>query len=244
MSGQLKSLSKGLQVYKEIINYGKPILASILCERLSINKSTMSRILQTLKDEDYIYYLDSSSEILPKNLENSDLKKTKIELLIKETKPLLEEIYKKTHECAYLGIFDNNKLLYLNQIDYSNRKVKIRNNIGLQTPLHTNALGKSILAFGNYNLDNLKLEAYTKNTITNIESLKKSLEEVLKNGYSLDNSEYQDNMCCVGVPLFNHENILVGAVGISGVKDRLSFNRLNQLGKEIINIVDKYTIKC
>jgi len=243
MSGQLKSLSKGLQVYKEIINYGKPILASILCERLSINKSTMSRILQTLKEEEYIFYLDSSSEILPKSLENSDLKKTKIELLIEKTKPLLEEIYKKTQECTYLGIFDNNKLLYLNQIDYSSRKIKMQNNIGLQTPLHTNALGKSILAFGNYNLDNLKLESYTNNTITNFNSLKKSLDEVLKNGYSLDNSEYQDNICCVGVPLFNHENILIGAVGISGVKDRLSFNKLNQLGKEIINIVDKYNIK-
>ncbi|WP_320034331.1 IclR family transcriptional regulator [Halarcobacter sp.] len=244
MSQQLKSLSKGLQVYKEIVNYGKPISATLLCDRLSINKSTMSRILQTLKDEEYILYLDNSNEILPKNLENIESKKTRIELLIQKTKPLLEEIYEETKECSYLGIIDNNKLLYLNQIDYSNREIKTRNSVGLQAPLHTNALGKSILAFGNYSLDNLKLEPYTNNTITDLKSFKKTIDEVLINGYSIDNSEYQDNMRCVGVPIFNHENILVGAVGISGTKDRLSFEKLNQLGKDIIEIVDKYNIKC
>ncbi|RXJ69350.1 IclR family transcriptional regulator [Halarcobacter ebronensis] len=244
MSSQLKSLSKGLSVYKEIVNYGKPILASTLCQKLDINKSTMSRILKTLKDEDYIIYLDGSSEVIAKNLENIDLKKTRIQLLVEKSKPLLEEIHKKTNECSYLGIFDNYKVLYLNQIDYSTRKIKTRNSIGLQTPLHTNALGKSILAFGNYSVDNLKLEQYTLNTITDIELLKKSLQEVLENGYSLDIGEYQDNMQCVAVPLFNHQNILLGAVGISGTKDRLSLEKLKSLGKEILNIVEEYNIVC
>lgn len=244
MPEQLKSLSKGLQVYKEIVNYGKPILATVLCERLSINKSTMSRILQTLKDEEYISYIDDSNELIAKNLEDDSMKKTRIQLLIQKSKPLLEEIHEKTKECAYLGILDNDKLLYLNQIDYSKRKVKTRNSVGLQAPLHTNALGKSILAFGNYNLENLKLEQFTNNTITDISSLKETLKEVLTNGYSLDNSEYQDNMSCVGVPIFNHENILVGAVGISGSKERLPFEKLNNLGKTIKSIVEKYNIKC
>ena len=244
MSDSLKSLSKGLQVYKEIVNFGKPILAMTLCDRLNINKSTMSRILQTLKDENYIEYIEDSNEIIPKTLEDEHSKKTKIQLLVEKTKPLLEEIYKLTNECAYLGIFDNNKILYLNQIDNSSRKVKTRNNIGLQAPLHTNALGKSILAFGNYNLEKLKLNQYTHNTITNIHSLNTTLEEVQKNGYSIDNSEYQDNMCCVAVPLFNQENILIAAVGISGSKERLDLEKLNTLGKEISNLVEKYKVVC
>lgn len=244
MSEQLKSLKKGLQVYKEIVNYGKPILAMTLCERLDINKSTMSRILQTLKDENYIEYLEDSNEIIAKELEDINFKKTKIQLLVQKTKPLLEDIYKLTNECAYLGIFDNNKVLYLNQIDKSDRKIKTRNNIGLYAPLHTNALGKSILAFGNHKLESLKLNQYTHNTITNISSLENTLDEVRQNGYSLDNSEYQDNMCCVAVPLFNHENILIGAVGISGTKERLHEEKLNELGDSISKLVEKYKIIC
>lgn len=244
MSTQLQSLTKGLQVYKEIVNYGKPILASNLCDRLDINKSTMSRILQTLKDENYISYLDKSNEIIPKSLENKTTQKTKIQILVEKTKPILESIYELTNECAYFGVFDDYKVLYVNQIDKSNRKIKTRNNIGLQAPLHTNALGKSILAFGNYDLDLIKLNQYTHNTITDIVFLEKTVDEVKKNGYSIDNSEYQDNMSCVAVPLFNHESILIGAVGISGTKERLSLEKLNSLGKEISRLVEDYKIVC
>ncbi|MFT7004897.1 MAG: IclR family KDG regulon transcriptional repressor [Sulfurimonas sp.] len=244
MPDQLKSLSKGLQVYKEIVNFGRPILAITLCKRLNINKSTMSRILKTLEEENYIIYPDSSNEIIAQDLENNDRKKTRIQLLVEKTKPLLEEIYKLTNECAYFGIFDNNKVLYLNQIDHSSRTIKTRNNVGLQAPLHTNALGKSILAFGNYDLKSLKLNAFTYNTITDINSLSKILKEVQDNGYSIDNSECEDNMCCVAVPLFNYENILIGAVGISGSKQRLSPDMLDDLGLVISKLVEKYKIVC
>lgn len=244
MSDSLKSLSKGLQVYKEIVNYGKPILARVLCDRLDINKSTMSRILQTLIDEEYIDYLENSNEIIPKSLDDDNSKDTKIQLLVNKTKPLLEDIYKLTKECAYLGIFDDNKVLYLNQIDNSSRKIKTRNNIGLKAPLHTNALGKSILAFGNYELEKIKLNQYTHNTVTNIKALESILKDVQKNGYSIDNSEFQDNMCCVAVPLFNHENILIGAVGISGSKNRLTLNKLDKLGEGISKLVENHSLVC
>ena len=59
MPKEIKSLSKGLMLYKEILSYSKPILAKTLCERLSIDKSTMSRLLQTLKNENFIEYLEN-----------------------------------------------------------------------------------------------------------------------------------------------------------------------------------------
>ncbi len=39
MPNQLKSFSKGLKVYRFIIDYGKPILAVTLCEKLNIDKN-------------------------------------------------------------------------------------------------------------------------------------------------------------------------------------------------------------
>jgi DNA-binding IclR family transcriptional regulator len=49
-------------------------------------------------------------------------------------------------------------------------------------------------------------------------------------------------MCCVAVPLFNKENILIGAVGISGNSSRLKTNKLDEMGETISNIVSKYSI--
>lgn len=242
MPNQIKSLSKGLKVYRFIVDYGKPILAVTLCEKLQIDKSTMSRLLKTLKDEDFISYLENSNEIIANDISNKTNQSTKIELLIKTTKVLLEEISKETKECAYLGIFNDYKVSYINQIDLSNRDIKTRNNIGVQVNLHTSALGKSILAFGNYDFQKIKFNQYTNNTITNIEKLKKEISEVKNRGYSIDNKEYQDGMCCVAVPLFNKENILIGAVGISGNSSRLKTNKLDEMGETISNIVSKYSI--
>lgn len=242
MPNQIKSLSKGLKVYRFIADYGKPILAVTLCEKLQIDKSTMSRLLKTLKDEDFISYLEKSNEIIANDISNKTNQSTKIELLIKSTKVLLEEISEKTNECAYLGIFDDYKVSYINQIDLSNQELKTRNNIGVQVNLHTSALGKSILAFGNYDLEKIKFNQFTNNTITNIENLKKEILEVKNKGYSIDNKEYQDGMCCVAVPLFNKENILIGAVGISGNSMRLKANKLSEIGEIISDIVSKYSI--
>ena len=242
MPSSLKSLSKGLNVYRFIADYGKPILATTLCQKLQIDKSTMSRILKTLKDEDFISYLEDSNEIIANDISRKTNQSTKIELLIKITNVLLEKISTETNECAYLGIFDDYKVSYINQIDLSNRVLKTRNNIGVQTNLHSSALGKSILAFGNYDLEKIKFNQYTNNTITNINNLKKEIEQVKEQGFSTDNKEYQDGMCCVAVPLFNKENILIGAVGISGNAARLEKKNLLELGEFISNIVSKHTI--
>ncbi len=242
MASSIKSLSKGLKVYRFIIDFGKPILAVTLCEKLQIDKSTMSRVLKSLKDEDFISYLENSNEIIANDISNKTNQTTKIELLIKSTKVLLEEISKKTNECTYLGIFDDYKVSYINQIDLSNQELKTRNNIGVQVNLHTSALGKSMLAFGNYDLEKIKFNQFTNNTITDINKLKIEIQQVKTKGYSVDNKEYQDGMCCVAVPLFNKENILIGSVGISGNSARLKANKLDEIGETISNIVSKYSI--
>ena len=242
MPKEIKSLRKGLMLYKEILSYSKPILAKTLCERLSIDKSTMSRLLQTLKNENFIEYLENSNEIIACDLENNAIKNTKIELLVKNTQNLLEDIFSLTNECAYLGIIHNNKVLYLNQIDRSDRDLKTRNNIGLYFPVHSSALGKSILAFGNYDLNKMRLKQWTNNTITNLAALKKDLNNIREKGYSIDNSEFQDSMCCIGVPLFNKDNILIAAVGISGTSARIKKQSIEETAQNIIGIVEKYSI--
>lgn len=242
MQEKIKSLSKGLQVYRYIVSYSKPIKAVTLCEKLSIDKSSMARILKTLHHEGFISYLDNSNDIIPNDIWIKTNQHTKIELLIKRTKTLLDEISLSTNECSYLGIFDDYKVLYINQSDLSNREIKNRNSIGIQTNLYASALGKSILAFGNYNLVNLKFDKYTNNTILSIPKLENEINTIRQRGFSIDNKEYQDKMCCVAVPLFNNENILIGAVGISGHSSRLSFEKILKLGDTISNIVSKYEI--
>ena len=127
---QNKSFSKGLHVLKEIIRSDKPLTANVLCQRLTIDKSTMSRLITTLMSEDFIEYKDDSKEIILSDILRKIVNKDDREKIILKTQTLLDEIFYITNEASYISILDNNQALYLNQIDKSNRVIKTRDSIG------------------------------------------------------------------------------------------------------------------
>lgn len=238
MQNQNKSLSKGLLVLKEIMISQKPITANFLCQKLCIDKSTMSRLITTLISEGFIEYLQDSKEIILSDLMRGIVQKDDREKIVTKTQGLLDEIFYLCDECAYIGILDQNSVLYLNQVDKSNRVLKTRNSIGLHAPLHSNAFGKVLIAFADIPLENIELKKYTSNTITSITKLKKEIDLILQRGYAVGNEEHEFSLCSLAVPYFNNKKEFIGTVGISGLSVRLGVERLHELGQKIFQLVN------
>lgn len=238
---QNKSFAKGLHVLKEIMRSEKPLTANNLCQKLNIDKSTMSRLVTTLMIEEFIEYKDDTKEIILSDILRKIVHKDDREKVIEKTKPLLEEIFNITDEAAYIHILDNGLALNINQIDRSERVLKTRDSIGLHSPLHTNAFGKVLIAFGkDINIDKLELKKYTNNTITSTTKLIKEIEIIREKGYSIGTEEFEFGLKSVAVPYFNKQNKLVGAVGISGLSVRLEDETLHKFGQEIFKLVNKF----
>ena len=238
MQNQNKSLTKGLLILKEIMIASKPLTANVLCQKLDIDKSTMSRLITTLMSEDFIEYKNNSKEIIISDLMRNIIEKDDRDKLVRKTQALLDEIYYLTNESSYIGILDNNAVLYLNQVDKSNRVLKTRNSIGLHAPLHTNAFGKVLLAFKEIDLSTLHLKAYTNNTLTSITKLQKEIELVQQRGYAIGNEEHEFGLCSVAVAYFNAKKEFVGTVGISGLSVRLDEAKLHEVGQKIFKLVN------
>ena len=64
MVSQNKSLTRGLQVLKEIMNNEKSINANELCLKFDTDKSTMSRLITTLIQEGFATYVENTKEIV------------------------------------------------------------------------------------------------------------------------------------------------------------------------------------
>lgn len=239
MQTQNKSLTKGLLVLKKVMMAKKPLTANALCQSMDIDKSTMSRLITTLMNENFIEYVDNSKEIILSDLMRKIVEQDARKKIIEKTKPLLDEIFFITNEASYLGIYDNKSVLYLNQVDKSNRVLKTRNSIGLHAPLHSNAFGKVILTFKNTDLSTLTFKKYTSNTITSIDKLQEEIDFIKKRGYAIGHEEHEYGLCSVAVPLFNSKNELIGVVGISGISIRLSREALHGFGQKISQIVNK-----
>ncbi len=235
---QSKSLKRGLYILKEIMLSEKPLTASLLCQKLDIDKSTMSRLLTALIKEEFIEYLDNSKEIILSDLMRKFTQQDSREKIIEKTRKILDEVFYITKECSYIGILDNNSVLYLNQIDKSNRVIKTRDAIGSHSPLHTNGFGKILLAFGDIDISTLDLKKYTSNTITSINRLKKEIDLVKERGYAIGNEEHEFGLKSIAVPYFNNKNEFVGAIGISGLSIRLNEPTTHMLGQKIFKLIN------
>jgi IclR family transcriptional regulator, KDG regulon repressor len=239
VQNQNKSLIKGLSILKKIMLSKEALTANLLCQKLDIDKSTMSRLLNTLIAEQFIEYKANSKEIIMSDLMRNIMEKEDREKLISKTQGLLDEIFYLTNECAYLGILDNDAVLYLNQVDKSKRVLKTRNSIGFHAPLHSNGFGKVLLAFNeSIDLCALKLTKLTPKTITCVTKLQKELALVRQRGYAIGSEEHEFGLRSLGVAYFNSKKEFVGTVGISGLSVRLDEVKLHALGKQIFKLAN------
>lgn len=237
-----KSLSRGLRILKEIMVANKPLTANTLCQKLLIDKSTMSRLITTLIDEEFIEYKDNSKEIVLSDFMQNIMEDEDRDRIVEKTKTILEEIHEVSNECAYIGVLEEGSVMFLNQVDNSNRVLKTRNSIGLKTPLHTNGFGKILLAFSDIEIKNIKLKKFTSNTITSATKLQKELELIQERGYAIGNEEHEFGLRSVAVPYFNQKNKLIATIGVSGLSVRLDVETLHKIGQEIFLIVNKHNI--
>jgi len=87
--------------------------------------------------------------------------------------------------------------------------------------------GKALLANLEENqileyIKTIKLENFTKNTITKPENLIKELKTIKKQGYALDLEEKEIGVRCVAAPLFDGNHRLMGAISVSGPCTRIT----------------------
>jgi DNA-binding IclR family transcriptional regulator len=107
--------------------------------------------------------------------------------------------------------------------------------IGHMAPLYCTALGKVLLAYGNYPLPET-LEKRTERTITSTFELHTELETVKAQGYASDDEEFDPGVRCIAVPVFGINNKLAGAIGVSGPASRFTPEKLNKIAPQVIGV--------
>lgn len=237
---QNKSLSRGLQVLKEIMNSEKSTSANELCAKFDIDKSTMSRLVTTLISEGFAKYIDNTKEIIYTDVMSTLSKKKKEAMIIQQTTSLLHEVFTQTDECSYVAVYDDNMIVHLNQIDTSNRILKNRDTVGSHSPLHATAMGKVVLAFSDdIDTSKLSLDEYTHSTITNLKRLQLNLHTIKELGYAIDDEEFEYGLRSVAVPYFSKNGEFIGAIGVSGLAARLSSEKLQNIATILQSLTKK-----
>lgn len=140
--------------------------------------------------------------------------------------PLLGDLSRKVGETVFMGIFDDDALVYIDHVDSLDHSLRITPQIGRRQEAHCTAMGKVLLA----HLERTRLEEFlarsklpkrTKNTITNPQALRKALNKVRASGYAVDQQEAEVGICCVAAPIIGITGETMAAISISGPSERL-----------------------
>ncbi|WP_167768534.1 IclR family transcriptional regulator [Haloarcula amylovorans] len=119
---------------------------------------------------------------------------------------------------------------------------------GQHLPLHATASGKALLSEkiekgDGIPMEDLRMYSYTKNTITEEDTLKTVIRRVANQGYAITKEERWTGQCGIAVPFSPTGENLVASVGTSLTSDEIEQADLHDLVSDIKQTVNVIEIK-
>lgn len=219
-------LDKSLDVIEELAYSRGSVGVSELATRTNLNKSTVFRILQTLCARGYaIKTLEGTYALGPKMFETLSYHINSLELQV-EAKPCLASLKRSLGLTAHLGVLDGAFVSYIEK-EVSALGEEEYTKVGRRSPAYCSSMGKCLLAcLSSVELDTAlygyAFEPFTKNTYTNKSDFVRYLHVVRKQGWAMDDEEYELGHCCLAAPIFNYKGDSIAAVGVSGSPDNFA----------------------
>jgi DNA-binding IclR family transcriptional regulator len=242
----VQSVERAIDILDCLAEYPKGCGIGELSKNLGLSKSTIHRIITTLKYKKYVtqnkdndkYQLDIKVLTLSSSVTNSmDL--------IHIARPYIHEFANKVDEVIHLCIPDESfsNIIYVDKVSSENtsRNITMSSSIGKKAPIYCTASGKLLLS--QYSDDKIKqllkdtqFVEYTENTITDINFFIEEIHAIRKNLYAIDNIEYDAGVICIAVPIFDRTNKIIAAISLSSVTIFNNLDDLLKYKKEFMNI--------
>ncbi len=241
----VKSLTKALCILDTVGRFQHGTTIAALSKELKMGKSTVHRLLATLREFDLIWFdpFTSHYSLGSRILRWSDLL-VQQNILVRHGLPVLRDLVSVGRETANLAVLDGMDVLYVAQFETMER-LRLSEAVGTRNPAHCTALGKAILAcMSDHEFDQFYskmdvLKGLTPNTITDKERLKEHLQKVRNEGVAYDFEENVAGVVCLGAPVRNFTGKAIAAVSVSLPIQRLRGDSLMTLKEHLLEAVGR-----
>ena len=221
-----------------------PCNVSEIARTIKADKSSVYRILQTLRHGGFVEQIENSKEyvlgVKILTLGSCLLKKMR---LVPILRPFLQSLVDKTGETGHLAVLRNSNVVYIDRIECGD-VLTVGSAVGNTEPVYCAATGKAILSFLEPKMiDHVvkRIEAdgfikFTDNTIISTERLMEELETVRKNGFAIDNEERYPGVLCVAAAIQDYTDNVVTSIGISGPVSRMNRKKVELLSEIVLGV--------
>lgn len=232
MKDKNKTVVKSMDILKLFRNNGELTLNEIV--KLSgMPKTSVHRMLGSLEDMEFLKRDSQGRYSLGLIfMEFGQLVKERINIR-QIALPTMYYLREEVGEAVNLVIREGSEAIYIEKLD-TLKPVRVYTRIGRRAPLYGGACPRILLAY----MPKEELESYLnetellpigRGTILDKEKLKSILEQDRKNGYSISDSELQDDSFAVAAPIFDSLNDITASLSIVGPSVRFTEEHISKL---------------
>ncbi|MCL4544988.1 MAG: IclR family transcriptional regulator [Chloroflexi bacterium] len=228
----LQSLQRALRLLDVIGS--REVGVSELARELSLSKSTVFRLLSTLRASGYVEQ-DRQTERYRLGLRLLDLgqivasglKVNRVAL------PIMVELAERSQATVFLAVLVRGAVVNVEQVESSAPLRVVAEEVHFRQLPHTTATGKVLLAAlppatRQRMLDTIELSALTPRSIVNRVALEAVLAQVDLQGYAINDEEQVIGVRGVAVPVRDHRSYVVAALSVAAPTSLLTRDRTDQ----------------
>jgi DNA-binding IclR family transcriptional regulator len=152
--------------------------------------------------------------------------------------PYIVSLSERTGQTIQFAVPQGNHIVYVDKVEPS-QSISLNTTIGGFVVVHTAGVSKAILA--NLPEDHREeimaaasFETFNANTIASAEELRRRLDTVQERGWATDEGEYDVVSNCVAAPVWNHANVVAGAISITAFREKKDIEALTALLPELL----------
>jgi IclR family transcriptional regulator, KDG regulon repressor len=236
--GGVQSIGRAFAILEEVARNRDGIALADLSKRVGLHNSTTFHLVKTMVSLGYIRQIKESKRYRIGRplfaLAASALDEME---MVSIATPVLDDLSLKTGESSHFASRMSDAVVVMARTPGPGA-FQLTDRVGVVRPAYCTALGKVILAalrpdqLDRY-LDRIELKALTSKTITSPQRLRRELQDVRRTGIAFDDGEFNNEVRCAAMPVYDFSGQVVGAIGISGPVWRLSIQALQNKARDL-----------
>ena len=226
-SGAHRAAGRILDVLEHLAHGGQTLTLADLSHRLGVPKSSMLPLLRTLVARQWVEQPTSISYRISDRHPIGGRWRTEPLELPKVARPFLERLTHDTGESSFIGVLPHgaDSVVYIEKVE-SPQVIRYSAELGEQRPLHCTAVGMAVFAYlaptqRDELLRSIRPRKFTGRTSTSPATIKRRLSQVRQDGVIVTLEEYVQGAGAIAAPIFDRNNVVVGALSLAGPADRL-----------------------
>jgi IclR family KDG regulon transcriptional repressor len=223
----VQSLGRAFSILEEVARHREGIGLAELSKLVGLHNSTTFHLAKTMVSLGYMRQERDSKRYRVGRplfaLAASAL--DEIEMVNLAT-PVLEDLSRETGESGHFAVRMGDSVVVIARTSGPGA-FQLTDRVGVVRPAHCTALGKIILASLRPDqlkrfLERVELKPSTSKSITEPSVLLREIAEIRRSAIAIDDGEFNAEVRCIAVPVYNFTGDVIGALGISGPIWRMS----------------------